>query len=344
MKTHEWSPGRRYKALGLIEGGRHSLREITNITNIPKGTLGDLKKRNTGISKPRSGRPKTLSSRDLRHIEIYIRTSHTTRRTPIPRLISLLDLQAHPNTVRKALIGLGYNHRVARRCPFLNKCDRKRRLQYAKRHAHWTVEDWAKVIFTDEMSIKLYMERHSKDLVWRKVDEELHPDCIAYHRKPTGTGMMFWGAFRKGRMGLGVFFELEDGQNVNSTIYRDQILLGPLKDFWEESFGDVDEPVVMEDNAPAHKKVCIPARKELGMICHQHPPNSPDLNPIENIWSYMKDIIAKHYSYVSSEETMKEIVRELWDKFADNRWDSLIASMPERMQEVIKAKGGSTHF
>src|SRR5437762_4138171 len=107
MKTHEWSPGRRYKALGLIEGGRHSLREITNITNIPKGTLGDLKKRDTGISKPRSGRPKTLSSRDLRHIEIYIRTSHTTRRTPIPRLISLLDLQAHPNTVRKALIGLG---------------------------------------------------------------------------------------------------------------------------------------------------------------------------------------------------------------------------------------------
>jgi len=170
MKTHEWSPGRRYKGLGLIEGGRHSLWEITNITNIPKGTLGDLKKRDTGISKPRSGRPKTLSSRDLRHIEIYIRTSHTTRRTLIPRLISLLDLQAHPNSVRKALIGLGYNHRVARRCPFLNKRDRKRRLQYAKRHAHWTVEDWAKVIFTDEMSIKLYMERHSKDLVWRKVD------------------------------------------------------------------------------------------------------------------------------------------------------------------------------
>jgi len=66
-------------------------------------------------------------------------------------------------------------------------------------------------------------------------------------------------------MGPGVFFELEDGINVNSTVYRDQILLGPLKEFWEEAFGDVQEPIVVEDNAPVHKNVCIPVRKDLGM-------------------------------------------------------------------------------
>ena len=38
------------------------------------------------------------------------------------------------------------------------------RLQFAKRHAHWTVEDWAQVIWTDEMSVELYMAWHSKDL------------------------------------------------------------------------------------------------------------------------------------------------------------------------------------
>jgi hypothetical protein len=95
--------------------------------------------------------------------------------------------------------------------------------------------------------------------------------------------MMFWGAFRWGKMGPCVFFELEDGQKVNSIVYQDQILLGPLKDFWEESSGDVQVPIVMEDNAPVRKKVCIPVRQELEMRCHQHPPNSPDLNPIENI-------------------------------------------------------------
>src|SRR5436853_6516030 len=57
MKTNEWTPKRRSRALGLIQGRRHSLSEITQITNIPKRTLGNLKKRNTPLNKPRSGRP-----------------------------------------------------------------------------------------------------------------------------------------------------------------------------------------------------------------------------------------------------------------------------------------------
>ena len=84
-------------------------------------------------------------------------------------------------------------------------------------------------------------------------------------------------------MGPGVFFDLEDGNKVNSTIYQDQILKGPLQEFWEKSFWDVEVLIVMEDNAPPHKKVYILIRKELGMKCHQHSSNSPDLNPIGNI-------------------------------------------------------------
>ena len=42
-------------------------------------------------------------------------------------------------------------------------------------------------------------------------------------------------------------FELEEGRKVNSAIYRDQVLTGPLQEFQEESFGDLQEPIVMED-------------------------------------------------------------------------------------------------
>jgi len=156
--------------------------------------------------------------------------------------------------------------------------------------------------------------------------------------------MMFWGAFRWGKMGPGVFFDLGEEKTVNSTVYRDQILTGPLKEFWEESFGDVEEPIVMEDNAPVHKKVCIPVRQELGMRCHQHPPNSPDLNPIENIWAHMKSRIAKEYGHITSINAMKQVVVNMWMEFEDGRWDHLIESMPERIQAVIKAKGGSTSY
>ena len=63
------------------------------------------------------------------------------------------------------------------------------------------------------------MQCSTRDRVWRKHDEEFHPDLIDYRKLVTGTGMMFWGAFRCGKMGSGVFFELEERKKVNSTIY-----------------------------------------------------------------------------------------------------------------------------
>ena len=145
-------------------------------------------------------------------------------------------------------------------------------------------------------------------------------------------------------MGPGLFFELADGKKVNSTVYRDQILTGPLQEFWEESFEDLEEPIVMEDNAPVHKKVYISVRLELEMKCHQHPLNSPDLNPIENIWAHMKHRSSKEFGHITSAKEMKRAVVCLWNDFGDHRWDHLIKSMPSRIQAVIKAKGGSTSY
>jgi Transposase and inactivated derivatives len=147
-----------------------------------------------------------------------------------------------------------------------------------------------------------------------------------------------------GKMGPGLFFDLASGQKVNSTIYQDQILVGPLKKFWLASKRKLKTVIVMEDNAPVHKKVCIPVRKKLKMQCLAHPPNSPDLNPIEHIWAYMKDRITKEHSEVSSQMEMMKIVQEMWDSFTDDQFNVLIESMPARIEAVIKAKGGSTKY
>src|SRR5579871_3011700 len=254
MGRHEWSPTSRGKALGLCAAGNHPLREITEIIDIPKSTVGDIKTRGTGISKPRSGRPKKLSPRDIRQIIKYIRANKSTRRISLTRLKKVFHLNVHEHTIRSALQRAGYHHKVAQHRPYLNKCDRSRRLKFAKEHKDWTKEQWRDVLFSDEMAIKLFMERCSKDYVWRTAEEKYHPNCINYGRRPKGVGLMFWGVFRNGKMGLGLFFDLEKGETVDSMVYRDQILLGPLQQFWEESFEDVTSPIVLEDNAPVHKK------------------------------------------------------------------------------------------
>jgi len=231
VKTYEWSPSSQGKALGLCAAGNHPLREITKIINIPKSTIEDIKTRGTAITKPRPGCPKKVSICDIRQIIRYIRTNKSTCRISLTQLKRIFHFNVHEHTIRNALQKVGYHHRVARCRPYLNKCDRKRRLKFARKYKDWTVEQWASVLFSDEMAVKLFTERRSKDYVWRTVEEEFHPDCIDYVRHHKGTGLMFWAVFRKGKIGPGL---LEKGESVNSTVYWDQILLGPVQQFWEE--------------------------------------------------------------------------------------------------------------
>jgi hypothetical protein len=64
-----------------------------------------------------------------------------------------------------AILELGYTRSVAKRRPLLKQLDMKRRLKFARVYKNWTVEDWQRVIFTDEMSIKVGQERASRVFV-----------------------------------------------------------------------------------------------------------------------------------------------------------------------------------
>ena len=60
-------------------------------------------------------------------------------------------------------------------------------------------------------------------------------------------------------MGPGVFFHTLKRTNITSAVYRDQILLGPLQDFWMESFLHLKDPLIMEDGTSVHKGVYVNA-------------------------------------------------------------------------------------
>jgi len=103
MKTYEWTPKRRTRALGLIKGGRHSLSEISQITNVPKGTLGNLKKQDTSLSKAHTECPDKLSDRAKGANERLIRPSYKTHCLSTKSIIHDLQLEVCESTVKLAL-------------------------------------------------------------------------------------------------------------------------------------------------------------------------------------------------------------------------------------------------
>ena len=145
-------------------------------------------------------------------------------------------------------------------------------------------------------------------------------------------------------MGPGLFFQLKTGEKINLTVYRDQVLFGPLKMFYDESRSKIPEPIVMEDDAPVHKGASKKPQEDLKWTTYLHLPNSPDLNPIENIWAWMKHEINTKYMYITSKAEMQRIAMEMWENFGDDKWNGIIESMPARMKAVIKAKGEPTRY
>ena len=82
-----------------------------------------------------------------------------------------------------------------------------------------------------------------------------------------------------------------------------------------------------------------------------HPAHSPDLNPIENVWSLLKNRLAKRPSGSlgvglsdKSINTFITSIREEWWKIPQKDIDNCILSLPRRYRAVVEAKGWYTKY
>jgi transposase len=77
------------------------------------------------------------------------------------------------------------------------------------------------------------------------------------------------------------------------------------------------------------------------------PAFSPDLNPIETVWNWMKDWIQEKYpdeDHQPSYDALRQMVRAAWDAIPEGFLRDLAESMPARCQAVINAEGGHTKY
>ena len=102
--------------------------------------------------------------------------------------------------------------------------------------------------------------------------------------------------------------------------------------------------IFMQDGAPCHRSKVV---KEFLMKNRvkvlDWPGNSPDLNPIENLWSQMKDLVAEKQP--PSAAALVAAIKDVWVKEIKNDYcASLVASVPRRLQAVMDARRGHTKY
>ena len=89
----------------------------------------------------------------------------------------------------------------------------------------------------------------------------------------------------------------------------------------------------MQDNA----RFCI-FFEDHGITTLDWPAQSPDLNPIENLWSIIKQRRAKKFGMPSTKKELIEQIFEIWDNIYADLKKKLAESVPKRLNKIIENK------
>lgn len=155
MKTRALTSEEKGRIVGMRKAGIRGA-QIARALGHPQSTVYTVLKNHAErgtVESPKSpGRPPKFSGRDKRSLK---RLLTQDRCRPLADITDLMATNASTSTIRVAAHDMGFNARVAARQPFLNDRHVAKRLEFERAHKNWTLEDWRRVIWTDESSFKV---------------------------------------------------------------------------------------------------------------------------------------------------------------------------------------------
>ena len=214
----------------------------------------------------------------------------------------------------------------------LNNRQRLRRVEFARRNIQ---RNWNNIIFSDECVITLKKGKKVGQLhVYRRNGERLLlQTSIKIPEVRVQGSATIWGCFSSAGFGCMEGFE----GTMNSNHY----VMNTLPNYLIPSIHLLHPEgryIFQQDNASPHTaRITREWLQENNVEVLEWPPYSPDLNPMENVWGYMKKKL--YHDMPTTPQGAIECMRRMWLQLTPMYAQRLINSLQSRCRLVVRNKG-----
>jgi transposase len=324
---------------------KYSMSRIAKVINISKATvqvvIERIRKTGTPVPKPRPGRSKKLDERDLRSLKTIMRSNPFASYNHVNSLLKDHQINICRDTLIHYVKDLGFGSYFAAHKPRLSEENKKRRLRWAKERVNWSLDDWRRVVWSDEsrFTVEGY---YGGARVLRMVGERYEERHITPTTKWGKGSVMVWSCFWAGGFGPFVFVDGSVDQYAYVNVLSEKFLP------WFQKLSEDEDTdfIFQEDGATCHTSSYTTRWKDTNEIRRfdYWPAQSPDLNPIEHLWSCLEHRIREKRPSLTNVDELKVALKEAWGEIHVDLAARLVGSMNGRCQAVIDAKGGPTKY
>lgn len=312
-------------------GQKLSNREIARRLNRSLNVINNYVRNKENYGKNYKGRTKFATSARERRMILRAASNSTKSPAAIAREIkSTASLSTVTRVIKRAS---HLKRQKLKKKPTLQNHHILTRLEFAKNHMSWT-HQWKTVIFTDEKKFNLDgpdgFNYYFHDL--RKEEKIMSRRHSSLHSVMVWGAISYYGAidivFLQGKQNSKKYLQLlKDEYNKIDTV------MSPHQ--W----------IFQQDNAPIHTAFEISEwfeQKKVEVL--SWPSCSPDLNIMENVWSWLTRQIYVGGQEFNNKQDLIKAIDKAWKNLDLNFIRSLYDSMPNRIFEIIRNNGKFTHY
>ena len=276
---------------------------------------------------PGSARASKINDEIRNLIEGQMEKNDETTALELKQLLKKEGIDASESAIRQWRKDLGWTSKGTSYCQMIRDVNKEKRLKFARENKEMALLD---TIYTDEATVQI--ETHRRTCCYKRGCKP----CYKPRPKHPVKVHVRAGISHRGRAGLCIF----EGK-MNAPLFL-SVLRSNLLPFLKQIYPDGHRYI--QDNDPKHcSKLARKFYEEEGINWWPTPPESPDMNPIDNMWHELKEYIRKEVKPTSKDALIAGI-KAFWETVMVEKCRKYIGHLRKVIPAVVESEGTATGY